>query len=427
MNNFLKRIVSNISFSEKLSLILYWISILALIESIFRLLNQRIQLYFLKTEPIGDEAIFVDSFRFFINHDWYESVAKGTSPLFNLFVYPFYLLTQNPLFSFKILNISCLIVILLIWIWFLVQQLTINKKIKTISILFIIQLGFTQNTFFMGVNDALFSVFVSLGFIFIYSGIIQKNSKKIISSAFLFAAALSVRELLFIYLPGIVFLFIVSFVFNLINTRLIFLWILAFFFTTGMIHLPSLIENSNLSTLDKNPKTIHATWSERNYLQVLEQRKTQPSWDEVLAYKSEYGEDALPKRIPNAILMNPLLTVKNFIRQLYLSQMPLIRQLGLFYILIAIYILALFRQKAKMTTDFLWIPALFYSCFTFFLCIQIIPTLQFRWFVIFPFLITVFSISEISKRIAKNSWMESILYLNVLVIAIANVLLIGIW
>ena len=427
MNIFLKKIGSYVFFFKKTNFILFWASVVTLIVSIFRLLNQRIQVYFLNTMPKGDENIFVDSFCFLIKHGWYESVAKGTSPLFNLFVYPFYLLSQNPLLSFKMLNISCLIVILIIWIWFLVQQLATTKKNSIICILFLIQLGLTQNTFFMGVNDALFAVFVSLSFIFIHKGIIHKNSRKIMASAFLFAAALSVRELLFIYLPGIVLIFIICFLLNLINARLIFLWITAFVFTTATVHLPSLIENQNLSTLNKNPKTIHATWSERNYLQILQHRKTQPSWKEVLAYKTEHGENALPNKFGIAILMNPLLTVKNFIRQLYLSQMPLIRQLGIFYILIAIYILALFRKKAKMTTDFLWIPALFYGCFTFFLCIQIIPTLQFRWFVIFPFLITVFSISEISKRIAKNSWMESILYLNVLVIAIANVLLIGIW
>jgi hypothetical protein len=427
MNIFLKKIGSYVYFSKKMNLILFWASVVTLLVSIFRLLNQRIQVYFLNTSPIGDEPIFVDSFRFLIKHGWYGSVAKGTSPLFNLFVCPFYLLSQNPLLSFKILNISCLIVILIIWIWFLVQQLATNKKITIISILFLIQLGLTQNTFFMGVNDALFAVFVSLGFIFIYKGIIHKNSKKIIGSAFLFAAALSVRELLFIYLPGIGLIFIICFLLNLINARLIFLWILTFVFTTGIVHLPSLIENKSLSTLDKNPKMIHATWSERNYLQVLEHRKTQPSWEEVLAYKKEHGENALPTKIPNAILMNPLLTAKNFIRQLYLSQMPFIRQLGLFYILIPIYLLALFRKKAKFTSNFLWIPAMFYGCFTFFLCIQIIPTLQFRWFVIFPFLITVFSISEISKRMEKNNWMESVLCLNVLIIAIANALLIGIW
>ena len=190
---------------------------------------------------------------------------------------------------------------------------------------------------------------------------------------------------------------------------------------------PSLEEDCTLSVLDKNPKTMHFTWSERNHLKILQHRKSQPSWKEVLAYKTEHGENALPTKIPNAILMNPLLTVKNFIRQLYLSQMPFIRQLGLFYILIPIYLLALFRKKAKFTSNFLWIPAMFYGCFTFFLCIQIIPTLQFRWFVIFPFLITVSSISEISKRMEKNNLMEIVLCLNVLIIAIANTLLIGIW
>jgi hypothetical protein len=318
-------------------------------------------------------------------------------------------------------------VFLLLWIWFFLKESIVSSKIKTVSILFLIQLGLTQNTFFMGVNDALFALLVSAGFIALYLGIHHEDSKKVVLSAFLFGAALSVRELLMIYLPGIVLLFVVSFLLNIMNLKTVLLWNLTFVFTTSLIHLPSLIENKNLSSLDKNPKSINATWAERNYLQVSQQSKKQPSWDEVLAYKRVNGENALPTKIHTAILMNPNLTFKNFIKQFYLSQMPLIRQLGLFYIFILLFITTSFRKYAQMKTNFVWIPALFYGCFTLLLCIQIIPTLQFRWFVVFPFLLSVFSILEISKKIQNNSWMESFFYLNIITIVTANALLIGIW
>ena len=57
---------STISFSKKMNLILFWISIPVLVLAIFRVLNQRVMVYFLNMLPKGDEGLFIDSFDFFI-------------------------------------------------------------------------------------------------------------------------------------------------------------------------------------------------------------------------------------------------------------------------------------------------------------------------------------------------------------------------
>jgi hypothetical protein len=88
----------------------------------------------------------------------------------------------------------------------------------------------------------------------------------------------------------------------------------------------------------------------------------------------------------------------------------------------------LFFKRVLFKETFLWIPLSFYIIYA--LCLSlvlIIPNLQFRWFVTFPFLIAVFSIAEVTKLLIKHQKFEKLFYLNIIVLAIFNILLIGIW
>ena len=317
----------------------------------------------------------------------------------------------------------------MVWSRFLIKTLALNKKFTLISILFIIQTGLMQNTFFIGVNDALFSVFISFGFIYLYRGItdIEKSTCFFILSGLFFSCAICVRDLFILYLPGIFIIFLITIVKKKGNIKAVVFWFMTFILLAGLIHYPSLIKNKALSVLDKNPKGINATWSERNYLQVLQGRHLRPSWDEVLTYKKNHGENSLPNGFCSAIFKNPSLTLKNFARQFYLSQLSFIRKLGAFYLFFLGYILILFFKKLMFKDSFYWIPVMFYFSFATLLCILIIPNLEFRWFVSFPFIIAVFSIMEVTKLLAKHEKYESLFYLNIIIIAIFNTFLIGIW
>ena len=71
--------------NNKTNFYLHSVTIIFLAFSILRLSNQRLYSYFLINEARGDETLLVDSFNYFLNHGWYNSIALGSSSLFNLF------------------------------------------------------------------------------------------------------------------------------------------------------------------------------------------------------------------------------------------------------------------------------------------------------------------------------------------------------
>ena len=415
--------------NSKTNFYLHSVTILLLAFSILRLSNQRLYSYFLINEARGDEALLVDSFNYFLNHGWYNSIALGSSSLFNLFSLPFYFATHDILLSFKLLNLLCLLILITIWAKFLFNKLGLNKKYLLVIILFFIQVVLTQVPFFRGSNDPLFCLFISLGFIYLYRGISEENKKNylFILSAIFFSLALSVRELIFLYLPGIILVILIGIIKKSIKISSFVLFFVTFILFAIAIQYPSIVENKSISMLDKNPKNINANWSERNYLQVLNASKERPTWDEVVNYKKQHGENSLPNSFLNSILKDPNLTVKHFFKQFYLSQLPFVIKLGLFYVFFLALISYLFIKKSFFNKTFLWIPFIFYGFYTIFLTLLIIPNLEFRWLIVFPLLISVFSISEITKLFDKNHLIEKLFYINMLVISISNSLLIGIW
>ena len=415
--------------NSKSNFYLHSVTIFFLVFSILRLSNQRFYSYFLINEARGDEALLVDSFNYFLNHGWYNSIALGSSSLFNLFSLPFYFITHDILLSFKLLNLLCLFILITIWAKFLLNKLGLDKKYLLITVLFFIQVVLTQVPFFRGSNDPLFCLFISLGFIYLYRGISEDNKKNylFILSAIFFSLALSVRELIFLYLPGIILVILIGIIKKSIKFSSVVLFIITFVLFAIAIQYPSLVENKTISMLDKNPKNINANWSERNYLQVLNSSKERPTWEEVVIYKKQHGENSLPKSFLNSILKDPKLTVNHFFKQFYLSQLPFVIKLGLFYVFFLAFISYLFIKKSFFNKSFLWIPFIFYGFYTIFLTLLIIPNLEFRWLIVFPLLISAFSISEIAKLFDKNHLVEKLFYINILVISISNSFLIGIW
>jgi hypothetical protein len=146
----------------------------------------------------------------------------------------------------------------------------------------------------------------------------------------------------------------------------------------------------------------------------------------VAEYKRIHGEHALPKTYFQGIIMNPSVTARNFFKQLYYSQIPFIRQTGLLFIGLVFMVGWRIFQK-KLLEGELWIFVVFYVSFLLSFCIVVIRAVEFRWFMIFPFALSVFTIREFSEWINRFSIVACIFYLNLCVVALANTFLFGIW
>ena len=150
-------------------------------------------------------------------------------------------------------------------------------------------------------------------------------------------------------------------------------------------------------------------------------------WDEIAVYKKEYGDDALPKSYFQGIIKDPSLTAINFFKQLYYSQLPFIRQVGLLYI-VFIFLGVWTLINRKILDGSFWIIFIFYITFLISFSLIVLRHVEFRWFIIFPFAITTFSIGEwLYEKCNRYAIVEAIFYLNLCSVALANSLLLGIW
>ena len=222
---------------------------------------------------------------------------------------------------------------IILWSLFLYKDLGVKNKLLFPSILLLLQVACIRHSFFSASNDALFVFFLSLMFICIYRGIAaqSKGVKLFAIAGFLMAAALSVRELLVFYMPGIAMMITVAFYLKRIHVLGVLSLTVTFTIVLLIIHYPSINENGSLSFLDKNA-SVGMNWAEGNYYEVLKGRKGNVSWDEVAEYKKIYGEDALPKTYFQGIIKDPSITARNFLKQSYYSQVPFLRQVGMLYV-----------------------------------------------------------------------------------------------
>jgi hypothetical protein len=157
--------------------------------------------------------------------------------------------------------------------------------------------------------------------------------------------------------------------------------------------------------------------------------KLKPTPEEIIAYRYAHGNESLPKNYFDSFKKIPLsMHIKNYIGLAYLQALPFIRQTGfLFPIFILISIFSLFR-KGFVGTEKYWMPLIFYLAFVNCLCLTPIVHLEFRWFMMFTILISVFGIIYLFQSFNKYQNITSfILYFNFLIIGILNALYIGIW
>ena len=196
--------------------VLFWSTIFLSSVAFTRLFLHRWINTFLQLEPIKDAALFVKNFEYYLDNGWFDSVAMGSSPLFNLLGGIINTIISNPYLSLKTLNLMCLPAMIILWSLFLHKDLGVKGKLLFPSILLLLQVACIRHSFFSASNDGLFVFFLSLMFIFLYRGIVAKSSgvKMFAFAGFFMAASLSVRELLVFYMPGIAMALVLAFYLN---------------------------------------------------------------------------------------------------------------------------------------------------------------------------------------------------------------------
>ncbi len=402
--------------------VLSWI---AMATAIIRLLIHRWEHYLSIPYPIKDELQFVDKFNFFLENGWVDSVVSGTSPVFNALVFAVDVFIQNPLISMKVVNVLSMLGIIGIWTVYLFKVVNLSHPNRLLAFLVITYLTVVYNSFFSACNDSLFLFWISLGLYHLLVLIRRYSKTSIMVASVAFALALGTRELLVFYLPGILVVLGAMVMGKKLNVTN-----LCFFFgvligLTGLIYLPSLVQNGTLAFHNKNEGIYEGYWQEKNYLQLM-LGKEGLSRAEVEAYKEANPSVTLPKSYSAGMLMNPALTFKNAIRQLVLINKATFWKLGVVYLFFLGIVMKCIRNKNFLSPAVL--VFLMFGSFSLAFALLPISRVEYRWFILFPLLIFVHSMEQLNHQNVKpSSFLEYALYANFLVIWVVHSLLIGIW
>jgi hypothetical protein len=423
---------------ESINKILFYFSIPMLCISAFRLFMFRIENTFF-LEPWKDEIGFLRVYNHFIQKGWYDSVVEGSSPLFNLFSYFFNFFFDKPEIAMRSLGVTSMILIVIIWCLYISTKLNINNKLKIPIYLFLLNVVLIRQSYFTASDDPLFILFLTLSFVSLLIAIDNKHRIKLLFSfsGIFYAFALSTRELFLYYFLGFFVFFVVLLIKDRAFVKSVFLFYLFFGLTVLCIHYPSLKEKGKLSFHNKDFLDKKVAWSELNYLFLLRNEgkllygrnlKLKPTPEEVIAFRNQNGENVLPKTYKESFRKMPLsMRINNFLGLFYLQLLPFIRQIGLFFP-IFIFFPIFFYYKNKKIEYLNILPLLFYLCFAISLCLTPVVHLEFRWFMMFTLIATVFGILYLRKIFNNETqFFTFILLINMFVISILNSLLQGVW
>jgi len=408
--------------SKRVLIVLNILVSIILFISAFRLLFFRLSDFLPSTIPIKDSAFFLQKYNYFLENGWYESIVIGTSPFFNGMVWLVDLLFDDPYQSMKGLSIASMIGTIIIWFYFGKSVLKISSRYSLLFFSFLTYLAFYRNAFFSGTNDGLFCLLISLGVVFLFKSILRDSAVSLWLSGLFFALSFSTREIFVFYLPGIIVIIFLMWLKSQFKVSQILVFLGIFIGITFALYFPSLIENYTFKFADKNEAA--GNWPEKNYLQVY-LGKAQISFQEVEKFKDSNPTIILPQSYSKAIFLDLRLTVSNFLRQLILVQKPFVWQIGLLFLIflgVALWKLIEF--------DFLNLNVLalvLFFAFTFSFSVLLINRVEFRWFMIFPFLFSVLGFATLSDHQRMYPFLEILFLVNCLIISIMNFGLIGVW
>ncbi len=321
----------------------------------------------------GDEALFISDLNLIRDKGWIAAITKNISIPFMILVYPLSFIFKQ----YIALRLVSLCLTIGLFFYF--------KKRFKFSVNFYFYLIFYLSTtifFFYGTNDTLFNV----SLVIFFSEIFLLYQYKKFNSNIAFVAliiAFFTRALVLVYLPVVLIGLFIIYRYRSSFT-LKFKYPIGVLIIMLVINIPSLKENGVLSyDLKSPPKSIDATWGQRQYLAQLlinngELKKgSHPTWTETQEYINVNGVESLPISISDAIFFDLKLTFKEFFKDFGITLFLGFRQLGLILVLIIIIPLIKLLKQRKFEYNF-FLPASFLIMIAVFSFI-IISNVELRW------------------------------------------------
>tara|TARA_S200000501_G_scaffold341198_1_gene350346 strand:+ start:1387 stop:2667 length:1281 start_codon:yes stop_codon:yes gene_type:complete len=372
--------------------------------------------------PIGDEPIFVNDFKYFLNHGFFNSIINGTSIPFTLLSVFIHKITGLGDISTRIAGTLSSILLIYYFYTRLSFVNTSEKKYFFTMLLFLLP---TSGASIAATNDSMFFLFLIM---FIYETFIFKDNSK--SNYILKIISISIvimtRKVSLVYISVIIFGFII---FLLINKKVFLKESLSIFKTLflGLViailfSVPRFVENDySLSYADKSIyKKRGITWTEWVFHSQLIGNENNRfglfslmvDWKEALKYKNINGDESLPDTYFEYLFFDSSFLLKRFISSLIEISIISLRYVGILLYLLPIFIKMKLRNmefdKSLLASIYTTIGIL---CWAF-----IWPGLvQHRW--LFPFYVLLIYSFSTNLRFFKKK-LKFLLVCNLLIINI---------
>ena len=371
----------------------------------------------------------------------YDSVAEGTTIIYNLFLKGLYNITGNVDSSFIILNSISQILLLVFGVWFINKIYKWEKNIYYKIVIGIYSLFIINSTYYIRAwNDFFLGVFIIL---LLYVMLVElfKNKNQILSFALvgaLFSITLSIRPTSIVALPLIIFVLFFWFIKSedvlIKKIRKLSLALLAFLVITGFLHYPSLKENQSLSFYDKNPKIYHrnpdikdVTWQQRNYLGLkkveegIAPRNRDAVWsytkfEEVDRYLKKHGKNSIPRTFSEFVIKDPVLLAKISVYNIFTALLRFMRFWGFLFLLVLIPFINLKKIRTNFS-DIKQLPSILLVLSIVIFSIVCGTFLEFRWFAGYDILLPIAILFQINNLpIFKRVYINNLFFSTSLII-----------
>jgi len=344
----------------------------------------------------GDEILFINDLNFIKNHGWIAAIEKSIAVPYLLLVYPFSFIFQDYV-ALRLVNVLLFATLL----FYFYKWGNIKNKLFYFYFLFLNSVGL----YLSGTNDMLFAAAIVIFFHETYKILEGKNDVKVPLMLSALVVAFFTRELIYVYIPVVVFSLILLWKsqYPLRQKIVIPVAVFAFFI---IVNLPSLLKNHKISYDNKEPnKELKVTWAQRQYLAQLLVNKGEladqhhPSWEVTRAYLETHGENSLPKSTFGGIFFDIKLTILEFFKDFKSSLWFSIRQTGLTVVLVFGFLLfQLFKRKISTHLYLPTVSIVLIATFSFIIISFIEP----RWlFPAFTLAMLYYSDLEFDKKLPR--------------------------
>lgn len=337
---------------------------------------------------VGNQDNYKDLFSAFLAHGYYDSVATGTSILYNCALWTAFQATHSIDASFVWVNGLSELILLLFGSWFCYVVAGRGRYFPMIVAVYIFGV-LNMRSYLRASNDTFLAVFV----VFLLYCLVHRiyNRKRemwtFALAGQLLGCCLSIRITAVLLLP----LILIAFLFWARNdqksvlkrARLMSVFTIAAAAVVFALHYPSIENRGKLSYENKDPGT-GVTWMQRNYLGLkkIEQGREKIHRDaiwkhtgfpEVAEYVKLHGTASVPNSLLQVAVKDPVLLAKITIYNVLSCTGRLLRFWGILFL---IPLIALMRRRHDSSK----VPATMYVLYTCCICLVSFSFVEARWF-----------------------------------------------